>query len=34
LSSTDASLLFVNVMSFSALMLALTSFIIFRKDEV
>jgi hypothetical protein len=34
LSSTDACLLFVNVMSFSALMLALTSFIIFRKDEV
>ena len=34
LSSTDASLLFVNVMSFSALMLALTSFIIFQKDEV
>ena len=34
LSSTDASLLFVNVMSFSALMLSLTSFIIFRKDEV
>jgi putative peptidoglycan lipid II flippase len=34
LSSTDASLLFVNVMSFSALMLALTSYIIFRKDEV
>ena len=34
LSSTDASLLFVNVMSFSALMLALTSFIIFRQDEV
>ena len=34
LSSTDSSLLFVNVMSFSALMLALTSFIIFRKDEV
>lgn len=34
LSSTDASLLFVNVMSFSALILALTSFIIFRKDEV
>jgi putative peptidoglycan lipid II flippase len=34
LSSTDASLLFVNVMSFSALMLALKSFIIFRKDEV
>ena len=34
LSSTDASLLFVNVMSFSALILALISFIIFRKDEV
>lgn len=34
LSSTDASLLFVNVMSFSALMLSLTSFIIFLKDEV
>ena len=34
LSSTEASLLFVNVMSFSALMLALISFIIFRKDEV
>ena len=34
LSSTDASLLFVNVMSFSALMLALFSYIIFRQDEV
>jgi putative peptidoglycan lipid II flippase len=34
LSSIDASLLFVNVMSFSALMLALFSYIIFRKDEV
>ena len=34
LSSTDASLLFVNVMSFSALMLALYSYIIFRQDEV
>jgi hypothetical protein len=34
LSSTDASLLFVNVMSFTALLLALTSFIIFRIDEV
>ena len=34
LSSIDASLLFVNVMSFSALMLALSSYIIFRQDEV
>jgi putative peptidoglycan lipid II flippase len=34
LSSTDASLLFVNVMSFSALMLSLSSYIIFKKDEV
>jgi len=34
LSSIDASLLFVNVMSFSALMLALFSYIIFRQDEV
>lgn len=34
LSSTDASLLFVNIMSFSALILALTSLIIFRQDEV
>ena len=34
LSSTDVSLLFVNVMSFSALMLALYSYIIFRQDEV
>ena len=34
LSSTDASLLFVNVMSFSALMLALFSYKIFRQDEV
>ena len=34
LSSTDASLLFVNVMSFSALMLALSSYKIFRQDEV
>jgi hypothetical protein len=34
LSSTDASLLFVNVMSFSALMLALISYKIFRQDEV
>ena len=33
-SSIDASLLFVNVMSFSALMLALFSYIIFRQDEV
>jgi putative peptidoglycan lipid II flippase len=33
-SSTDASLLFVNVMSIAALMLAVISFIIFRKDEV
>ena len=33
-SSTDASLLFVNVMSIAALILAITSFIIFRKDEV
>ena len=34
LSSIDASLLFVNVMSFSALMLALFSYKIFRQDEV
>ena len=34
LSSTDACLLFVNVMSFSALMLSLSSYIIFKKDEV
>jgi peptidoglycan biosynthesis protein MviN/MurJ (putative lipid II flippase) len=33
-SSTDASLLFVNVMSFSALMLAFSSYLIFRQDEV
>jgi hypothetical protein len=34
LTSTNASLLFVNVMSFSALLLALSSYIIFRQDEV
>jgi len=34
LSSTYACLLFVNVMSFSALMLSLSSYIIFKKDEV
>jgi putative peptidoglycan lipid II flippase len=34
LSSMDVSLLFVNVMSFSALILSLASLIIFRKDEV
>ena len=34
LSSTDACLLFVNVMSFSALMLSLSSYMIFKKDEV
>ena len=34
MSSTEASLLFVNVTSFSSLMLALFSYIIFRQDEV